>query len=175
MGGQTETTRQSDEILPPIVGSIVTLPLTVAVLVVDLTSWAQTAALPIATVHGSSATNPLGQYITLLTQSSGVCIAFAATAAALAGLSATATSTVLQAGGTAFQIPGGFTTNGSVPLSPGIPFQFRMPSGPRQPVNAQGQTTSDVQSPWGANSFARFLGAIMSAGTANLTMWVSSK
>lgn len=173
---QTETTRQSDEILPPIVGSIVTLPLTAAVLVVDLTSWAQTAALPIATVHGSSATNPLGQYITLLTQQSGVCIAFARTAAALAGLSATATSTVVQtAGATQFQIPGGFTTNASVPLSPGIPFQFRMPPGPRQPVDATGQTTSDTQSPWGANSFARFLGAIMGAATGNLTMWVSSK
>jgi hypothetical protein len=166
---QTEPTRQSDEILPPIVGSILVLPLTASVLIVDLTSLAQSAALPSSTVKGSENINPLGQYLTFIGDGSWNC-AFAGTAAALLGLSTSATSTVSQsAGSTQYQIPGGNTANGTILIPGGTPLHLRMPPGPTADTLANAGTIAH-----GSKSNARFLGALASSNT-NLRIWVSSR
>src|SRR5579859_20201 len=117
---QTEPTRQSDDIWPPIVGSIMCFPLTTGVLVVDMTSFPQSAALPQSKLKGSEHTSPLAQYLTM------VCpvawdIAFAATSGALASLSDTQTVTVAQSGAAAFQIPSGASGNEVVQWPGGVP------------------------------------------------------
>lgn len=165
---QTEPTRQSDDIWPPILGSIVNLPLTTTVLVIDLTSWAQSLALPNTKPKGAEHSSPLAQYLTFICNAT-FNLAFAATGAALASLSATATSTVPQsAGATQFLIPSGGTANGSVPWPAGVPLHVRVPSGPAA------DATSGNYIKWGTQSQARFLGLILPSGTATLSGWVSS-
>jgi hypothetical protein len=170
---QTEPTRQSDEIIPPLYGtagaSLVCLPVTTGVLIVDMTSLAQTPALPQTTAKAQEHTNPIGQYMTLIADGGPVYVAFAATTTLLASLSTTATSTVTQSGAAAFQIPNGGTTNGVFLLAAGIPYHWRIPPGPAQAVG------SNSISPWGANSPGRFLGCLTAAGTATLRIHVSSR
>lgn len=176
---QTETTRQSDEILPPILtasgGSVLALPCTTSVLIVDLTSMPQTPALPSTTNKGGEHQNPLGQYWTFLSTGT-VYLAFGPTAASLTSLSTSATTTVPQgAGATQYQIPSGGTANVGVPIPSNTPFHFRMPPGP----TGGGLSGSDPPNPsggkWGNNSPARYLGALMASGTATLYAWPSSR
>jgi hypothetical protein len=166
--GQTEATRQSDNIWPPIVGSILVLPLTTSVLILDMTTFAQSPALPQSKVKGSQNTSPMGQYLTAISLSNFF-FAFGPTAASLSGLSTTATSTVVQSG--AFSIPGGNTTNGCIPWAGGVPLPVRLPPGP------EADPTSGEFIKWGTQSQARFLGLILAAGapTSNIGIWVSSE
>lgn len=165
-GGQSEPTRQSDEILPPILGSVVAFPVTAAVLIVDLTSWAQTAVMPQKMVDGQDRPNPLNQYLTFVA-GGPFNMAFAGTAAGLSALSVSAVSTVTQSGAAAFQIPSGNTANCGV-LFPGSTFvQFRMPPGDRG-------TTTGTLVQHGFQSPARFMGLIAAANTT-VFGWISSR
>ena len=165
---QTETTRQSDEILPPIAGSIVCLPVTNSLLIVDLTTMPQTAALPQSTVKGSEHTNPLGQYLTLIADAAcNVAFAAGANRAAavtnLGSLSTSATSTISGSTG-AITLAGTET----IALTAGVPMHLRMPPGPTT------NSTTGLTVAWGALSNARWLGVIAGSNTT-LRMWVSSR
>jgi hypothetical protein len=163
--GQTEPTRQSDEILPPIVGSIVCVAVVAAVTVVDLTTMPQTAALPNTTAKGSENLNPLGQYLTM--EPDGACsIAFASTAAALAGLSTAAVNTISAAG---VITPLNTTV---VQLTAGQRVDFRMPPGQSQDGSSSFNTGGT--SVHGGLSPSRFLGVLAGANTT-LRIWVSSR
>jgi hypothetical protein len=163
--GQTEPTRQSDEILPPIVGSIVCVAVTAAVQVVDLTTMPQTAALPVTTVKGSENLNPLGQYLTM--EPDGACsIAFASTAAALAGLVLATTNTISAAG---VITPSNATV---VALTAGQRVDFRMPPGQSQESSSSFGTGAPTVH--GGASPARFLG-VLAASNTTLRIWVSSR
>lgn len=164
MGGQTETTRQSDEILPPIVGSIVVVAVVAGVTTVDLTTMPQTAALPNTTVKGSEDLNPLGQYLTMVAD--GNCsVAFAGTQAALATIATATTNTITNGVITA-------NNNTVIQLTAGIPFHFRMPPGPSQCGSSSFGTNSP--SIHGGSSPARWLGCLAGANTS-LRIWVSSR
>lgn len=165
---QTLPTRQSDDIWPPIAGSLIVLPLTTAVLIVDMTTLAQSAALPQSKPAGSEHTSPFNQYLTIIGLA-GFQFAFGPTFASLASLSATATSTVPQgAGATQGVIPGGFTTNGSIPWPAETPLHLRLPSGP------MADATSGEPIKYGSQSPCRFMGLIMVSGSTNVGLWVSS-
>lgn len=161
--GQTEPTRQSDEILPPISGSTARIAVTNAATTVDLTTFPQTAVLTTKQVKGSENTNPLGQYLNL--QPDGACnVLFAATQTTAAAISTSSTSTVSGAG--VITIAG----TESLPMTAGIVYQFRMPPGPTSDVTG---TTGAVLK-HGSQSPARWMGLIAGANTT-LTVWVSSK
>lgn len=163
---QTEPTRQSDEILPPIIGDSTHAPIAIAVTsvvtVVDLTTLANTAALPPSTVKGMENTNPLGQYVTLV-PTANVNVAFCATLALAQAVSATATTTISATG----------VITPSPTVAPQLPgpgrYDFRLPPG--STVDSTGKTVGH-----GTQSSARFLAAITPAGqTATLYVWVSSR
>jgi hypothetical protein len=162
---QTLATRQSDDIWPPIVGSITVFPLTTSVLIVDMTTFAQSPALPQSKVAGSEHTSPFNQYLTII-GAAGFSFAFGPTTTSLAGLSTAATSTVVQSG--KFFIPGGNTTNGCVPWPAQTPLNLRLPSGP------MADPTSGESILYGSQSQARYLGLILAAGTTTVAAWVSS-
>lgn len=161
--GQTETTRQSDEILPPIAGSTLALSVTTSVLVVDLTTWPQSAALPASTVKGSEHTNPLGQYIELVADTYPAYVLFAPTYAKAAAISASATTTVASTTGV-------MTVTGTEAylLAAGIPYHFRLPPGPTS-------SSSGTGGAWGANSSARYMGLIVSATSTTVRGCVGSR
>jgi hypothetical protein len=161
MGGQTEPTRQSDEILPPILP--ICLALTTVVVVVDLTTIAQTPMLPASSLKGSEHTNPLGQYLTMVADAN--CnVVFGATAAALASVTTAAVNTVV---GNAIQA----NANTTITIAAGARFDFRLPPGPTFPTTGPGAGTAV----WGSSSPARFMAALTPSGTATLRMWVSSR
>jgi hypothetical protein len=165
---QTLPTRQSDDIWPPIVGSIVVLPLTTTVLIVDMTTFAQSPALPQSKPAGSEHTSPFNQYLTIV-GAGAFNVAFGPTFTSLSGLSTAATSTVPQgAGATQGVIPSGNTSNGCVPWPGGTPLNVRLPSGP------MADPTSGEAIKYGSQSQARFIGLILPAGTTTVAMWVSS-
>lgn len=155
--GQAEPTRQADNIIPPIKGSIPKFAVTTSVLVIDLSTWPQTAALPATTVKGSQNKNPIGQYLCLIPDGATVYVAFADTYAALAGLSATATSSVDGTG--KITILGTET----VPLPGGTLHTMRPPPG-----------NSGYGTAWGSLSPARFMGLITATGSTTCAAWISS-
>lgn len=171
--GQAEPTRQSDEILPPIDGSIVCLPVTTTMLVVDLTSMAQSAALPSSgsnpTVKGTEHTNPLGQYLSMIADGNNVYLAFADNSDDFGSINTTNTSTVTQSGAAAYQIPSGNTANSMLLLPSNFWAHFRMPPGP------SGNASTGQTVPWGTLSNARYMGVLTASGTSTLRMWVSSR
>lgn len=167
--GQTEPTRQADEILPPIAGSIVVVAVPASPsspLVIDLTTWSNTAALPSTTTVGMQRTNPFAQYISMVADLGQFYYAFGPTAASVASISPTATSTITGANA----IPSGSTTNGAVPLPQGTLANFRLPPGPSN-ASASGNIVQN-----GNASPARFLALIAATGvTANCVLFVSSR
>jgi hypothetical protein len=163
--GQTEPTRQSDEILPPILGSIGALTIgSGALVIVDFTTYPQTAALPQTTVKGSDQQNPLGQYLTFIADGGQIYCAFASTAAALASCTVATVWTVSAAG---VITP---SNNSMFPLPSGIPMPFRMPPGPSSNSTGMGATVQR-----GTLSNARFGAFITSSGSATLRVEVSSR
>ena len=165
---QTLPTRQSDDIWPPIVGSLVVLTLTTGVLAVDLTTLAQSAALPQSKVAGSEHLTPFNQYLTIVAQAAFF-FAFGPTFTSVSALSAGATSTVPQgAGATQGVIPGGNTTNGAIPWPADTPFHFRLPAGPMC------DPTSGEPIKYGSQSPCRWLGLLLAGGTTTAAIWVSS-
>jgi hypothetical protein len=178
--GQTETTRQSDEILPAILGSTYAFAVTSTLLIIDLASLANTAALPSSTVKGSENSNPLGQYLTLYADGATVYYTCGQTWAALnsASLAVATTNTVSASTGV--------VTASNVPvqaLPSGIPIPLRFPPGPSRNVtgtNAAPSTINGVgpglDAPHGALSNARFLGVLTASGsTSTLRINVSSR
>lgn len=159
--GQTETTRQSDEILPPIEGSICNFAVTSTPLLVDLTTFPQSAALPSSTVKGSEHLNPLGQYLTFIADAD-VFVMFTSASGDVAAMTTTDTVTVTA---------GVITPNNKCTfrLPAGQAMHFRLPPGPTVDPTT-GRTVK-----WGADSFARFLGVMTASGSTVLRSHVSSR
>ena len=162
---QSEPTRQSDEIIPPIQGSILALAAGTAIVVVDVTTWLQSLALPATTVKGSEHTNAIGTYISLVADGvPNVYVGFAPTYAKAAALTVASTTTV---NGTT----GVLTILGTemYMLTAGANYNFRPPPGPSS--TASGQSGG----PWGANSAARFMAFCTATSTAVLRAQISSR
>lgn len=180
--GQSEPTRQSDEILPGIQGSIFAFAVTSTTLIVDLFSLPNTAALPQGTVKGSDAPNPLGQYLTFIADGSPIYYACAQTFAALSGttFSTTATATVNGSTGVV-TIPSPNTMMDLLPS--GVPMPFRFPPGPSANTRSDSATPSTINgigagqpAPHGALSNARFIALQCASGaTSTLRLHVSSR
>lgn len=178
--GQTEPTRQSDEILPAILTSIWAFAVTSTVTIIDLASLFNTPAIPPNTVKGSENSNPLGQYITFIPDGASVYYACAQTYAALssATLSTSATNTVNGTTGVVTAI------NTPTQIMPsGFPTQLRFPPGQTRNVTGTNVAPSIINgilagqdAPHGALSNARFIGVLTASGsTSTLRVHVSSR
>jgi hypothetical protein len=175
--GQTEPTRQSDNILPAIVGSIYAIAVTSTVAIIDLASLAQSAAVLSTTGKGTENLNPVGQFLTFVADGGPVYYACAKTFAALSAVTIATTSAVNGTTGAVTASP-----NAMQLLPAGQPVPMRIPNGNSTNMNATGTSPVVVngiavgaQAPHGALSEARFLAVACPTGvTSTLRINVSS-
>lgn len=160
---QSEATRQSDWIEPPMFSGITCLTATSTIAIVDLTSMSGSPGNQVngtdISVYGGKDVNPIGHYLTLEADGADIYVIFSDTVGHISGISnTTGVSTI-----TNNLLVTSSTATGVIKIFNGTIQQFKLPTG-----------SNPNQGTWGANSPARFLGFLTSAGSGTLRMWQSS-
>ena len=159
---QSEQTRQSDFIEPPMNPGILCLSVSTAAATFDVTGMAGSPGNQVVTGDvsqvGGKNVNPIGHYVTLQADGGDVYIAFGATTASLSAVATTAVTTIANNA-----LATSNTGNGVVKIPSGTERAFKLPLG-----------SNPSTTPWGASSPARYLAFLTASGTATLRIWQSS-